>query len=902
MQGQRPAEDRLRPAAVAATVLIARPGRRPLVFLVRGAFTDGVDGVGSALGATRWVAAGHTVVLALVVTVRALLVGTGLAIAFDRSMVRRPAIWRIALVVPLFVPQFAMTISWSQAYGGGGLADHLAGLTLPGLYGPVGIALLLTVEAIPLVWLVVAAGLAVRLEPDLVRAARASGAGTWRTFVTIDLPLLRGPLLAAGAIVVVSVVNSFAVPQVLGSAEGYQTLATLAYQQLSLSAAPNAFTGLCSIALLMVLLVLVAVGGADRGLGRIGTGFARGGEGGAPVVVHRRSIGTRLVAAVIAVYLVLTTAFPMVALVTMSLTKAPGLAPVSPNLTTSNYPSALAGAAAQALGLTLALAIGRRRVVVIIASVVVAAGGDSRRRLGTALTLGYAVPGTALAIGVLVTYGSWLRGSAALILVAYLGKCAALGYRALASGADRIAPELDHAARASGARPGTVFRTITAPIMANGYLAAAGLVVLFGLHELTMSSILYGPTTQTFAVVVLNDLQLGDVGASSALAVILTVPPLLAVCVGAVLLPHGVDGHIVDRSGTRPPSGRWSPRDRRAEPAGRVRQLRTGAGVVLGRPRGGSGGGPRAARSVRLRQDHAAAHGRRVHRTPHRDRRHRWTVVVRPGRWVAPEDRRVGLVFQGAALWPHLDVLDTVAYPIRRGGAPKERARREAYTLLERLSLAALAHRLPSQLSGGEQQRVGLARALARDPDLFLFDEPTAHLDTHLRSIVLEEVARRRQALGAAALYATHNAAEALAIADRVAVLRAGRPIQLDTPQRVYDRPADMETARLTGPASFVAPTGCPSIWAMEGVGQALVRPDWVRLDGDVPGRVESVRYRGPHTDLVVVVGGGRLLVSCPGPPRRQPGDDVGIGLTQAWRMPGDGDRDAVGAARRGHA
>jgi iron(III) transport system ATP-binding protein len=269
-------------------------------------------------------------------------------------------------------------------------------------------------------------------------------------------------------------------------------------------------------------------------------------------------------------------------------------------------------------------------------------------------------------------------------------------------------------------------------------------------------------------------------------------------------------------------------------------------------------------------------------------------VVVRPGRWVAPEDRRVGLVFQGAALWPHLDVLDTVAYPIRRGGAPKERARREAYTLLERLGLAALAHRLPSQLSGGEQQRVGLARALARNPGLFLFDEPTAHLDTHLRSVVLEEVARRRQTLGAAALYATHNAAEALAIADRVAVLRAGRLVQLDTPQRVYERPADMETACLTGPASFVDTDWLPKHLYGDGRGQALVRPDWVSLDGDLPGRVESVRYRGPHTDLVVVVGGGRLLVSCPGPPRRQTGDDVGIGLTQAWRMPDDGDGHAV--------
>jgi ABC-type sugar transport system ATPase subunit len=250
-------------------------------------------------------------------------------------------------------------------------------------------------------------------------------------------------------------------------------------------------------------------------------------------------------------------------------------------------------------------------------------------------------------------------------------------------------------------------------------------------------------------------------------------------------------------------------------------------------------------------------------------------VVAGLGRWVPPEGRRVGLVFQGGALWPHLTVLDTVAYPIRRGGSPKDAAQRAASSLLERLGLATLANRFPDQLSGGEQQRVGLARALARDPELFLFDEPTAHLDTHLRSVVLEEIARRRELLGAASLYATHNAAEALAIADRVAVLRSGRLVQVGTPQEVYEQPADAEAALLTGPASFLDVGG----------DTVLVRPDWVRLDGDIHGLVEAVRYRGPHTDLIVAVPGGRLVVGCPGPPRRRPGERVGLTITQTWPL-----------------
>ena len=261
-------------------------------------------------------------------------------------------------------------------------------------------------------------------------------------------------------------------------------------------------------------------------------------------------------------------------------------------------------------------------------------------------------------------------------------------------------------------------------------------------------------------------------------------------------------------------------------------------------------------------------------------------VVTGPGHWVAPEDRRVGLVFQGSALWPHLSVLDTVAYPLRRRGTSKAHARKEAGALLERLGLSPLANRLPAQLSGGEQQRVGLARALARDPALFLFDEPTAHLDTHLRSVVLEEIARRREALGAAALYATHNAAEALAIADRIAVLRRGRLVQVGTPQELYGRPVDVETARLTGPASFLDASALPGPVVGAARGQVLIRPDWVRLEGDLEGVVETVRYRGPHTDHVISVPGGRLLATSPGPPRLRAGESVGVTLTQAWPIP----------------
>jgi iron(III) transport system permease protein len=514
-------------------VLVANP----LVSLARGALDQGWGAMADVLrGADVMTALRHTILLAAIVTSVSVTLGAALAMAFEKAMLRATLHWRLALLVPVLVPQFAVTLSWTQAYGPGGLSDHLLGLTLPGLYGPFGIGLLLTLDSVPLTWLIVSVAMAVRREPDLARAARASGAGPWTTLWTIDLPLLRGALAAAAAVVFVSTVNSFAVPQVLGSAEGYQTLATLVYQQLTLSVGPEAFGQLSTTALLMVALVLVALGGADRGFGRLGGAQARYGVSStSPSSAGNRS--SRLVVGAVAGYVALTTALPLLALVLTSLTRAAGLAPVPANWSPAGYQAALTGPAGVALTRSVVLAVAAGLLVTAMASLVVGIGGESRRRLGTAVTLGFAVPGSALAVGTLIAYGSWLGGSAIIILVAYLAKSWALGHRVMSAGVDRMAPELTRAARASGASPVAALRTITAPLMATALATSAGIVTLFALHELTMSSILYGPDTATFAVVVLNQQQLGEIGGSAAMAVILTLPPLVLLGLGRSYVP-----------------------------------------------------------------------------------------------------------------------------------------------------------------------------------------------------------------------------------------------------------------------------------------------------------------------------------------------------------------------------
>jgi ABC-type Fe3+/spermidine/putrescine transport system ATPase subunit len=248
-------------------------------------------------------------------------------------------------------------------------------------------------------------------------------------------------------------------------------------------------------------------------------------------------------------------------------------------------------------------------------------------------------------------------------------------------------------------------------------------------------------------------------------------------------------------------------------------------------------------------------------------------LVASPELSIPPERRNVAMVFQNYALWPHLTALDTVAYPMRRRGVRRADARREAGEILARLRVGDLAHRRPAELSGGEQQRVGLGRALAGDAALYLLDEPTAHLDTHVRGVLLEELVTRLRETGAAAVYATHDAQEALGVADRVALLAEGRVVQVGTPLEVYQRPVDVWAARMTGPVSVLDTPDGP----------VLVRPEWARLGGDRSALVDDVRFRGPHSDYHLVTDAGRLLVREPGPPGHARGDRVGWRLCQSW-------------------
>lgn len=161
--------------------------------------------------------------------------------------------------------------------------------------------------------------------------------------------------------------------------------------------------------------------------------------------------------------------------------------------------------------------------------------------------------------------------------------------------------------------------------------------------------------------------------------------------------------------------------------------------------------------------------------------------------------RDIGLVFQNYALLPHLSVIDNVGFGLKqRGIAPAERHKR-SMEMLDIVGMAHLVDRLPSALSGGQKQRVALARALVIDPPLMMFDEPLSNLDAKLRVDMRVQIRRLQMAGQRTAVYVTHDQEEAFSISDKVAIMDAGRVVQLDTPEVLYRRPANAFVARFVG-------------------------------------------------------------------------------------------------------
>jgi putative spermidine/putrescine transport system ATP-binding protein len=212
---------------------------------------------------------------------------------------------------------------------------------------------------------------------------------------------------------------------------------------------------------------------------------------------------------------------------------------------------------------------------------------------------------------------------------------------------------------------------------------------------------------------------------------------------------------------------------------------------------------------------------------------------------LAPARRGTAMMFQSYALFPHLSVVDNVAFALHMRGVDKPTRRRRALELLDLVAMEPYAERLPAQLSGGQQQRVALARALVTEPHLLLLDEPLSALDPFLRVRMRAELKRLQRDLGISFIHVTHGQEEAMALADLIVLMNGGRIEQKGSPREIFDRPQTEFVARFMGGHNVVADPG----------GKIAVRCDRTRLvrgEGARTGLVATVEYQGSHFHVAV--------------------------------------------------
>ena len=194
---------------------------------------------------------------------------------------------------------------------------------------------------------------------------------------------------------------------------------------------------------------------------------------------------------------------------------------------------------------------------------------------------------------------------------------------------------------------------------------------------------------------------------------------------------------------------------------------------------------------------------------------------------LAPHLRRIALVFQDDALFPHLDLYENLAFGLRLRGASAAQVDARVRGAAGALAIEAHLHRRPARVSGGERQRAAIARALLSDPEVLLLDEPLAHLDPQLRAAVRQHFALLRRDFAGPAVYVTHDHIEALAVADRLAILMDGAIVQCDVPDRVYEYPGNVRVARFFG---------TPQMNLLDDGDDILgIRPEHVRIEPDGP-------------------------------------------------------------------
>jgi multiple sugar transport system ATP-binding protein len=265
-----------------------------------------------------------------------------------------------------------------------------------------------------------------------------------------------------------------------------------------------------------------------------------------------------------------------------------------------------------------------------------------------------------------------------------------------------------------------------------------------------------------------------------------------------------------------------------------------------------------------------------------------------------PKERDIAMVFQNYALYPHMTVAENMAFSLSLKGAPKAEIAEKVRPAAEILGLAKLLDRYPRQLSGGQRQRVAMGRAIARDPQVFLFDEPLSNLDAKLRVSMRTEIKNLHQRLSTTTVYVTHDQIEAMTMADKIVVMHDGRVEQIGTPLELYDLPANLFVAGFIGsPAMNMLAGNVEGERFLGEGGLALplppgsgpapaagviygLRPESLRLGGDIPFRVEVVEPTGSETHVAGVLGAAPVVGVFRERIGAKPGEEIRVGIDVA--------------------
>ncbi len=270
---------------------------------------------------------------------------------------------------------------------------------------------------------------------------------------------------------------------------------------------------------------------------------------------------------------------------------------------------------------------------------------------------------------------------------------------------------------------------------------------------------------------------------------------------------------------------------------------------------------------------------------------------------VPPEKRHIGMVFQSYAVWPHKNVFDNVAYPLRIQKKKKTEIEEKVHQVLSLVKLSGMEERFPHQLSGGQQQRVALGRALIMEPDVLLLDEPLSNLDAKLREEMRFEIKDLQSRIRVTIIYVTHDQAEAMAMSNRIFVMNAGRTLQVDTPKGIYEKPSDRFVAEFIGLTNLLpcevmgrdqvllqdgtreAWVPCPIPPGLTGLALISIRPEHIEIippNGGLRGEVNRAVYLGRVVDYRVKVGKLELRVEGQASLPYREGDRVSLRIHQA--------------------